>query len=223
MLNEYAYLYTSQDRPRREATASDKIYKEFLDKIVKLMGIKDKDEAESEAKKYRSLIKLDLEIKRPALQGRQNDEKKMEEMKKIMDKLETKKDFDAYIKNIDTERIRKHMDERKAESDKRRAEKNKDIDKNSDRKGKKGDTTTDTDNNTSDEMTSEAKEKKSKKSKSKMAEITSESEDENEKVSKPRSRIAEQGYLLSEDLLFSSAQEDRKHAMKQSKLNKKKK
>jgi len=72
-------------------------------------------------------------------------------------------------------------------------------------------------------MTSEAKEKKSKKSKSKMAEITSESEDENEKVSKPRSRIAEQGYLLSEDLLFSSAQEDRKHAMKQSKLNKKKK
>ena len=192
--SRYQDMYSSQERPRD--TKVDDIYRSFVQKIMDLLGV---DEAT--AKFYRSVIKLNIENNNPELKKRENDALKVKEMESI---FENKKKLQSTLDKIDIESIKKHMSQKKEESEKRREEVKKEREeqrkhkKETDKKKNSG-TSSETSSETSsikpNLTTSTTSEEPSKTKKNKSKPIKS--------TKSTQSRIVDNGYLQSDEILFS--------------------
>ena len=100
-LNQYEYMTSTQDRPKRDPEVTAK-YNKILERIMELLGLD-----EEKAKMYRSIIKLYLERTNPELKGSVNDALKIKEMEKI---VENKKKLTEYW----DKKVSPHMEEIKS-------------------------------------------------------------------------------------------------------------
>jgi len=171
----------NQDRPRRERdTKVDDIYRSFVQKIMDLLGVD-----EETARFYRSAIKITIEENNPELRNRENDALKIKEMESI---FENKNKLQSALDKIDMDKIKRLMSQKKEEGDKRREE----WKKRNDEKRKSNSETSDTsdmDNkapNVADTTTSDDKPKPRKR-----------------KTSANQYRVVNNGYLQSDEILFS--------------------
>jgi hypothetical protein len=105
-----------QNRPRDEK--NDEKYRSLLKKIMENLGVD-----ETEANFIRTLLKLHLEMTKPdSFGGRQNDTRKIEELDKI---ISDKKKLKQVMAEIDVEKIKARMAQKKEEGERRREEKQK--------------------------------------------------------------------------------------------------
>ncbi|BCS83048.1 hypothetical protein QLL95_gp1075 [Cotonvirus japonicus] len=174
-------LFTSQERPRN--TKVDEIYRSFVQKIMDLLGVD-----EETAKFYRSAIKIEITNKNPELRKRENDELKIQEMEKIFNNKKTLQDT---LSDIDMDKIKKFMVERKQEVDKLREERNKNRDQNRNKNRNKSNKNNDTSDApvSTDTSTDDNTEKSSKKTKT------------SKKSS--QSRITPGEYVMSDEIILS--------------------
>ena len=177
---DYPDMFSSQDRPRTEA---DDMYSSFVQKIMDLLGV----DLET-AKFYRSAIKINIENSNPELKKRVNDNLKIKEMESI---FENKKKLQSTLDKIDIEDIKKYMSQKKEEGESRKKE-YEEKRKQTPNKNKKQTART---NRTSFDS-------------AKTSSATSATSDEAPKPKRARkpttqSRIADNGYLQSDEILFS--------------------
>ena len=213
-------FYTnSQERVRNEKV--DEIYRSFVKKIMDLLGVD-----EETARFYRSAIKINLENSNPELKKRENDERKIKEMENI---FENKKKLQETLDKIDMNKIKKYMAEKKEEGERRREEIKKEREKRkkqiseskSEEKIKKNEENEGNEEKKKKEMII-SKPKRETKPKEKIGTTTSsvnintktETETESEtsenipkrkpkKKNMVQSRIVDDGYLQSDEILFS--------------------
>jgi hypothetical protein len=170
------------DRVKLDPKAME-AYKDILEKIKKVLNITD-DET---ARLYRSALKITLTRQNPELRKRENDAIKIKEMEKI---LENEAKAKKMLNEIDIEEIKKYMNEQRekaiANAQTKRTfrgqENNTTSDENSDSKPKKP---------ARREPVSETSEEKPKEKKSKPT------------TSAKGKKVAENGYLMSEEIIFS--------------------
>ena len=193
----------NQNRPRNEKV--DEIYRSFLQKIKDLLGVDDET-----ARFYRSAIKINIEQNNAELRKRENDELKIKEMESI---FESEAKLRATLDKIDMPAIKKYMEETREEAERRRAERNKLRDeKNKSRNGsQKKITDRPTSSKTTDRPTSKPNDKPNDKptdkpKKSRKTTTTTEKIATSDKKPRPakKFKVAESGYLQSEDIEFSS-------------------
>ena len=113
----YSNVLANQDRPRKQNTKADDIYRAFAKKIMDLLGVD-----EETAKFYRAALKVNIEENNPELKGRENDEVKVKEMENI---FENKAKLQAALDKIDMDKIKKIMKDRKEEWERRMEERKK--------------------------------------------------------------------------------------------------
>lgn len=187
---------SSLDRPRRDPEITSR-YNEILKKIMEFLDLN-----EDKAKTYRSILKLYLENKYKELKGPQNDAIKIKEMEKIVaDKKELKKYWKENVEP-EMEKIEAHMrtqaklaEERKKEFEATRQDKPK-KDKFKKKPKVKSDTETSMPS-ISSESTSESESEKPKKKAAKKPE-------KKKAAKKPEKKISENGYIRSDELIFST-------------------
>jgi len=142
------------------------------------------DVDEETAKDYRSALKINLENSNPELKKRINDSLKIKEMEQY---FESKDKLKAALKKIDMDEIHKIMSERKEFSEHRREEaKKRQSEKKKVRHEKrKSDTSSETPNSSPTSATSPETPK-------------------TKTVRAKKSKTAENGYLKSDEIIFSS-------------------
>ncbi|AVL94713.1 hypothetical protein ma327 [Moumouvirus australiensis] len=177
-------LISNQSRPRPRNTTVDEVYRSFINKIMDLLGVD-----EETARFYRAAIKIEIENKNPELRGRRNDELKVKEMERIFADKDT---LQKTIDDIDMDKIKQTMEERRAYREKRIEEIRKSReDRPRQVKNRNGNsdqnTSSDNINNTTDTDTTS----------------TETSKRAPRKTTK-RSKVAENGYLQSDEVILSS-------------------
>jgi len=178
---DYQDMFASQDRPRN--TKVDDIYRTFIQKIMDLLGVD-----EQTARFYRSAIKIKIGQDNPELKKRENDELKVKEMEKL---FENKKKLQTFIDTIDMDHIKEYMAQQKKEGDRRK----EGINKNN-KTSETSDATLPANNNNTNTLTSDT---------------TSKSKTRNSSTTKPtrtaksakQSRIVDNSYLQSDEIIFS--------------------
>ncbi|AGC01859.1 hypothetical protein H012_gp604 [Acanthamoeba polyphaga moumouvirus] len=176
---------SNQSRPRPRNTAVDETYRSFINKIMDLLGVD-----EETARFYRAAIKIEIENKNPELRGRRNDELKVKEMERIFADRDT---LQKAIDDIDMDKIKQTMEERRAYREKRIEEIRKSREDRS-RQKRNTDQNTSSDNvndttttNTTDTDTT-----------------STETSKKNPRRTTRRSQVAENGYLQSDEVILSS-------------------
>ena len=170
-------IFSSQDRPKIERDVkADEMYKSFIQKIMDLLGVD-----EETAKFYRSAIKITIGKNNPELRKRENDALRVKEMEKIM---ESKKKLQDALAEIKLEEIKVYMAEQKEAADRRREEWEK----------------TKGDRNKGKRTTSEDDEAPKRK---RTTTEDTEAPKERPKRTKKTTKVAENGYLQSDEILFS--------------------
>lgn len=174
-------FWENQDRPRQPRDEKvDEIYRSFLKKIIELLGVD-----EETAKFYRSAIKINLENSNPELKKRVNDALKVKEMEPL---FESKSKLKAVLDKIDMNQIKKQMSEKKEEGERRRAEAQKRREeKQKNFSGKKTNNTT-----SSSEKTTTSNS------------MTTSTEPPKTKGRAKKAKVSENGYLKSDEIIFSS-------------------
>ncbi|AUV58335.1 hypothetical protein [Bandra megavirus] len=175
-IKRYRDMISNQSRPRNVKV--DETYKSFVKKIMDLLGVD-----EETARLYRSAIKIEIENKNPELKRRENDELKVKEMEKM---FTNKKTLQKAIDDIDMDKIKKTMQERKANWEARSEEIRKAREeKSKQNKNKSKNQTTTSDETSSDNMSTSIEVPK--------------------KINKNRkTSVAENGYVQSDEVILSS-------------------
>ena len=162
-------------RQHREKTEEEKKIDETYRTFIKqIMDNLDVDE--ETARLYRSALKINIEKTNPELKRRENDALKVKEMENV---IKDKKKLQTALKKINIEEIKKHMEQKKEEGERRREE----FKKIREEKEK----------NRSDVASSEGTPKKYKNT-----------ESDEKKPKKTKTRQSESGYINSEDIILSS-------------------
>lgn len=208
------FIDSNQDGGRRDPEITNR-YNEILKKIMELLDLDEKT-----AKDYRSLIKLYLESQHPELRGVANDALKIQEIEKIVaDKEKLKSYWENKVKP-NMKELTKHIQERTQLSEQRRKEKiekkkQKRLEKKKEKKAQYSSDSTSTSDSASesdkpvkktrskkDSVSSSAStsEEATKKTKSKKEEKVSTTE----KKKKAAKKKVENGYIRSDELIFSS-------------------
>ncbi|ANB50509.1 hypothetical protein [Powai lake megavirus] len=177
-IKRYRDMISNQSRPRNVKV--DETYKSFVKKIMDLLGVD-----EETARLYRSAIKIEIENKNPELKRRENDELKVKEMEKM---FASKKILQKAIDDIDMDKIKKTMQERKANWEARSEEIRKareERSKQNKNKKRSNNQTTTSDETSSDNMSTSIEVPK--------------------KLNKNRkTSVVENGYVQSDEVILSS-------------------
>ena len=177
----------SRPRKKREETESDKLYKDFLEMIKKALKLGDGEEADKEARLYRSGLKITIVKENPELKGKVNDKAKIEKMREIIeDATELKKK----IKSIDWDEIKKIMAEMSKQGEERK--KQRPPRESRERREPKTDTES--------EEKKETKPKRTRKS--------TKTEESGTRHRGPQ--LTNDGYIKSDELLFSTEEKTAK-------------
>lgn len=167
----------SRMRMQRDPKLMD-VYKSILAKIAEHLKL---DEAD--AKLYGTILKIVVGQKNPELKKPENDEIRLKEIEKI---VETKSGIEDALAGIDIEALKVSIKERMAERQKKREEYLK-------KKAEKSDST----NSTNSTESTEPEEKPAKKTAKKT------SATKTAKKSATKSKVTENGYLMSDEIIFS--------------------
>lgn len=184
---DYSGILAAQDRPRERNKEVDEIYRSFVVKIMDLLGVD-----EETAKFYRAAIKINIERNNPELQKRINDAIKIKEMEEI---FKNKEKLNATLKKIDMDQIKEIMEERRKRREQFLEERQKNREsKPNKKKGRKDRTILKSENSSKERKSTESSEKiDSTENKPKKARRTTK-----------KSSVAENGYVQSDDVEFSS-------------------
>jgi len=185
LMENFSSYLTSQDRPRRDPKVTE-AYNALVKKIMELLDVD-----EDTAKIYRLALKIDVRNKNPELKKRDNDALQVQEIEKI---TESKGKLKKVLDTIDIEGLKKNLIERREQREKEqkeREQKKGEQKKGEPKKGepKKGNRETKPPIVEAD-TTEEKPKKKTKKA-------------NKEKVNGAKSRVAPNGYLESDEIIFS--------------------
>lgn len=176
LMNELAHMIStsSQERIKRDPKVTEK-YKEIREKIMELLEVD-----EETARIYSSALKYKIGQENPELRKPENDALRAKELEKL---VKDKKTLQKAIKDIDIEEVKKVIKEQREQSEERRKlflEKRKE-------RGPKN--------------------KKERKPKSESTEMmpneTSSEPEEKPKAKRGRKKAVENGYLQSDEIIFS--------------------
>lgn len=195
LIDQYSNLFSSQERPRNrfDPEAIEK-YNEILQRIKDFLGVDDET-----AKLYRLALKINVTKDHPELKKKENDILKIEEIEKI---TRTKDDLQKAIKGIKIENLRQEQAERRAkflqEQADRRTQSQSQTSERTERTERKQN------NGNKDTKTKRTKAVTTTTSDADTASATSpEPTKPKRKTTKKESKVAENGYLESDEIIFS--------------------
>jgi len=176
LMENFSNYLTSQDRPRRDPKITE-AYNALVKKIMELLDVD-----EDTAKIYRLALKIDVRNKNPELKKRENDALQVQEIEKI---TETKGKLKKVLDTIDIEGLKKNLIERREQREKEQKERGE-------KKGERKPPVVEADTTEEKPKEEKLKEEKPKKKTKKASKATN-----------AKSRVAPNGYLESDEIIFS--------------------